>query len=94
MEKRQIINIFLIIVAIIFSLIVIYQLILKISGHSPLDIVVLYSLIGLIITAQFLFLNSLGNLKYNVGRIHGKLDNLGNQFSSLASDFKQHAKHK
>lgn len=88
------INIFLMILAIIFSLIVIYQLILKISEHSPLDVVVLYSLVGLIVTAQFIFLNSLGNLKYEVGRIHGKLDNLGNQFGSLASDFKQHSKHK
>jgi len=90
--KRNYLNWFLTILVVIFSLIIIYMLILKISGHSPTDIVVLYSFIGLIITSQFLLFISFGNLKYEVGKIHGKLDNLTNQFAAMASDFKEHLK--
>lgn len=75
------------ILAIIFSLVIIYQLILKITGHSPTDILILYSFIGLLITNAFI-------LNYRFGRMEGKLDNLISQFSALASDFKDHARHK
>lgn len=89
--KRDYLNLILTILVIIFSLIIIYQLVLKILGYSPTDFVIIYSFIGLIITNMFVIY---GKFSYKLGRLESKLDNLTSQFSSLASDFKEHLKHK
>lgn len=81
--KKSYLNTVLMVLAIIFSLIIGYMLILKIIGHSPTDIIILYSFVGLLITNLFI-------LNYQFGRFGEKLDGLTHQFSSLAHDFKEH----
>jgi len=83
-------NLILTIFAVIFSLMIIYFLILKITGHSPTDIIILYSLVGLIITNMFVIYGKFGGINYKLGRLEGKLDSLINQFSRMATDFKEH----
>ena len=90
--KKDIINWILVLLVVILSLIIIYQLILKITGHSPTDTVILYSLIGLVISSQFFLFHSLGDIKYQTGKTQSKLDSLANQFAALAHDFKQQLK--
>ena len=93
-DNYKYLNWFLILLVVIFSLIIIYMLILKISGHSPTDIVILYSFVGLVVTNLFIVYGMLVNFNYKFGRMEGKLDSLAGQFSSLAQDFKEHVKHR
>lgn len=92
--KRNYLNLILTILVVIFSLIIIYQLILKISGYSPTDFAIIYSFIGLLITNTFIIYGKFNGINYKLGRLESKLDNLINQFSALASDFKEHLKRK
>ena len=81
----DIVQIILTIVLIIFSLVILYQIILKLFGGSwaTEDIIaaLLLALIG------FVFTNSI-----HLAKLKSDHNNLSNQFRCLANDFKSHIK--
>lgn len=66
----------------IMSAIVIYMLILKITGHSPTMDQIQITMLSLLGAGMF-------KLFYNQGRIIARLDSLSRQFYALAKDFKE-----
>lgn len=75
-------DIFQLIIETIFWILIvifIYQLILKITGHSPTDLTVLYTGFG-VIAAHLL------TLTYKFGRVEGFMDNTKESFKRMKDD--------
>ncbi len=87
-KTKDVLNIFLYILLIIFSVYIIYQLILKIFGGS-------WQTEDIVIALLILIIGSVLNITIKLAKLETNFSNLKTSFCSLAKDFKEHlSKHK
>ncbi len=85
---NEIFKALLLVFLVLFSLIVIYQLLLKILGGSWTFEDIIMSLGVIIITTLFMIAGFLISLSRTVGRLEERFTNLKGSFFHLADDFK------
>jgi len=89
-KKINVINIILLIFLILFSLLVIYQLLRKILGGSWTMESILISMNIVIITSILMIAGFLINLARSTGKIESNFENVRDSLVHLAQDFKEH----
>jgi len=89
-EKKNIFELILTIVLIIFGAYIAIQLIRKIFGGSWPTESIIVSLTILILASLFVIVGFLITQAKSLGKLESNFDNLKNSFCSLAKDFKEH----
>lgn len=82
-ERPKILSIILYVLLILFSIFIIYQLIIKILGGS-------WETQDIIIALLILIIGFIFNITVKLTKIETNFNNLKNSFCNLAKDFKQH----
>lgn len=81
-SKRDIVDRVLISLIVVLALIAIVSLALKLTGHSPTDITILYSLVAMIIVSSF-------KVHYDLGKLDEFSNNTKMSFQHMREDNQQ-----
>lgn len=60
-------------IVIILSILTIIMILLKITGHSPTETTIIFSVIGILVTLQAMIIGILFNIKGDLGNIKGNI---------------------